>query len=58
MPLPMEVDCYVKVFVPVDLTWDISTITANGLFQAKTNTKQLSPDDYELRMSDTSVNGY
>ena len=54
MPIPMEVGCWIKLFVPSDLNFQLSNISAGGLFCPVNcdGTEELSTSDYSLNRQD------
>ena len=53
MPIPMETICYIKIFVPSDLTFELSRIRANGMFAPPAGGSNLSSADWTLNRKDT-----
>ena len=53
MPIPMETICYIKIFVPSDLTFELSRIRANGVFSPPAGGSNLSSADWQLNREDT-----
>lgn len=53
MPIPMETGCFIKIFVPSDLTFDLSRIRANGMFSPAGGGSNLAAADWVLDRGDS-----
>jgi len=52
MPIPMEEGCWIKLFVPSDLTFQLNRIQAGGFFLPANGAEELSTSDYSLNRQD------
>jgi len=52
MPIPMEQGCFIKIYVPSDLSMQITRIRAKGMFAPSAGGDSLSSADYEHDRTD------